>query len=225
VSFRRLVRGGPSLVGLVDVGAPTGPKLAGPRLQNLHPRFKSGRRLQFLSQIRVPCESAHIALTVALTILQPNRPLQVCRGRSRVRRGGQVWRRASYDSQQLPRLQQERVQEAQPQWVDDGGTREAGAALQIVAHRRGRARHPTKKGLLREAESVIHSYSDSLRGRHRERIPPSHGFAGGGSSPPGFCGNRVSQSSFATHTGRLVGGGAGVALGTVAAMLSSKSGE
>jgi hypothetical protein len=37
-------------------------------LQNLHPRFKSGRRLQFPSQIRVACDAMHRVLTVVLTI-------------------------------------------------------------------------------------------------------------------------------------------------------------
>jgi len=43
-------------------------------LQNLQPRLKSGRRLQFHSQIRVACDSMHRALTVALTISRLMRP-------------------------------------------------------------------------------------------------------------------------------------------------------
>src|ERR1700686_1054657 len=43
-------------------------------LQNLHPRFKSGRRLQIHSQIRVACDAMHRVLTVVLTIRRPRRP-------------------------------------------------------------------------------------------------------------------------------------------------------
>jgi hypothetical protein len=39
-------------------------------LQNLHPRFKSGRRLQIPSIIRTSCEETHTALTVALTFFR-----------------------------------------------------------------------------------------------------------------------------------------------------------
>ena len=44
-------------------------------LQNLHPRFKSGRRLHFSKEVSVVCERMHIALTAALTISAAGRGL------------------------------------------------------------------------------------------------------------------------------------------------------
>jgi hypothetical protein len=59
----------------------------------------------------------------------------------------------------------------------------------------------------------------------RKRSRVQYGAGGGGSSPPGLRGGRVSQSSLSTQTGRVAAGGGADAFGTMTVISSSNSGE